>query len=80
MEGRYALTDVLHELIAQETASLREIPMFNSDGRKAVKRKADLVRMRKLSKRDAYYRIVHILRGYDTEFPLDKIGGFDETN
>ena len=69
------LIDVLHELIAQETAQLRGIPMFGNDDRKADKRKADLIRMRKISKRDAYYRVIHILRGYDTEYPKDGIDG-----
>ncbi|MHA2163505.1 MAG: hypothetical protein ACXABF_13875 [Candidatus Thorarchaeota archaeon] len=54
------LIDVLHELIAQETAQLHEIPMVGNDDRKAEKRRADLIRMRKLSKRDAYYRVIHI--------------------
>lgn len=75
MGGRRALIDVLHELIVQETAQLRSIPMFGDDNRKAGKRKADLIRMRKLSKRDAYYRVIHVLRGYDTEFPKEDIDG-----
>lgn len=72
MSDRFTLIDVLHKLIAHETAELRTIPM-TGDNRKSGKRKADLMRMRKLSKRDAYYRVIHILRGYDTEFPKEDI-------
>lgn len=71
----FTLIDVLQELIAHETAELRNIPMSGNDDRKASKRRGDLIRMRKLSKRDAYYRVIHILRGYDTEYPREKIDG-----
>ena len=67
------LLDVLHKLIAQETAQLRELPMFPGDGRSAAVRKRHMIRMRKISKRDAYYRVIHILRGYDTEFKREEI-------
>lgn len=66
------LIDVLHELISQETAQLTEIPMCCSDARTVKKHRNDLIRMRKISKRDAYYRVIHILHGYDTEFPQKK--------
>jgi len=73
VSGKMNLFDVLHELIAQETTQLRETPMVGGDGRKADKRKIDMIRMRKISKRDAYYRVIHILRGYDTEFSKEDI-------
>ena len=63
------LIDILHELIAQEMTELREIPLIKGDGRSAEKRKKELLCMRKLSKRDAYCRIIHILRGHDTQYP-----------
>ena len=78
MSERPTLIDVLHELIAQETAQLREFGISTEDDRSKDKRKNDLVRMRRLSKRDAYYRVIHILRGYDTEFPLEKINEADK--
>lgn len=76
---RYTLIDVLHKLIASETAQIQ--PLYKDcrrDGRSKGKTKADLVLMRKLSKRDAYYRVIHILRGNDSEYPAEKIHGIEE--
>lgn len=67
---KMTLFDVLHKLIAQETVQMKVL----SPDRKTVVGKRDaMIEMRKISKRDAYYRVIHILRGYDTEFKREDI-------
>lgn len=63
------LIDVLHNLMEQETAQMLDLCPNNKT--KAGKRDA-MIYMRKLSKRDAYYRVIHILRGYDSEFKSEE--------
>jgi len=63
-----SLIDVLHELIAQETNKEYHGEYSSADGWKG-KKGYDLWNMRRLGKRDAYYRVIHILRGHDAEFP-----------
>ena len=66
--------DVLNELIRQETSKI--IP-HTGDHRTKSKRVANFMDMRRLSKRDAYVRIIQILRGNDAEFQCVAVA--DET-
>ena len=66
--------DVLNELIRQETSKI--IP-YTGDDRTKSKRVANFMDMRRLSKRDAYVRIMQILRGNDAEFQCEGVA--DET-
>jgi hypothetical protein len=67
---KITLFDVLHKLIAQETAQMKAL---HPDSKTIQGKRDSLIQMRKLSKRDAYYRVIHILRGYDTEFPQERL-------
>ena len=66
------LYDVLHKLIELETQ--KGITYISTgDNRTKLKRSADLRNMRRLSKRDAFYRVIRILRGYDLEFQCEEV-------
>lgn len=76
MNKKQGLIDVLHELISQETKEAQ--PLFaksHNYKRSPTKEseKAKLLLMRKIAKRDAFYRVIHIIRGYDLEFPRETI-------